>query len=239
MSESPSLPPQPSNEERDVGGERQQDAPSSPSTPGRNGEKQHSEPVSTTVSGEGEAQGTSSSPTGTSNEPMASPSPKERSDSLPVSIGSRSTGQSATDSGPLKKPLGQLPLSLQERIDIAKIIYRSPNQGISQSYAGQMTAEGSTSIKNTPRPVVSEIPPVFGSNQPIGRVRTFSGSYLHVPMYTSLHGLSAGRFQTASSKVQATFRNGRSTYGRIQSTSFVSSSTPEGGRSSSELAQKP
>jgi len=89
-----------------------------------------------------------------------------------------------------KKPLGELLLSLQERIDIAKVVYQRPNQGINQSYAGQMMAEGSTSIRNTSRSVVPVIPPMSGENQPIlvAMRNASSPSGLH-----SSHGLEAAR----------------------------------------------
>ncbi len=66
-----------------------------------------------------------------------------------------------------EKPLGQLLLSLQERIDIAKVVYKRSNQGISQSYAGQFTTGGSTSVRNPPRVIVPVIPPNNGKHQPI------------------------------------------------------------------------
>ena len=67
----------------------------------------------------------------------------------------------------VKKPLGELLLSLQERIDIAKVVYTRPNEEIRMSYVGQMVDVGSTSVKGTPKPEVTAVPPISREDQPI------------------------------------------------------------------------
>ena len=172
----------------------------------------------------GECDTTASSPQVSSSENTA---PQSTSSMTDYTLTESKSSQTARRTK-AKKPLGQLLLSLQERIDIAKVVYKRPNQGISLSYAGQMTAEGSTSIKNTPRAVVTVIPPMRGNNQPIFAAVRSASSGVHSNGATRAPGAfrTTGRIQTALHAVPSMQKSSCGCC-RVHFTTS-SNSTPEG-----------